>query len=70
MEEDTLLHDVSEQGILTITLNNPKKLNAWSGYIYSKVRDLLVDARFSSTVKVIILTACDESRYYSAGNDL
>lgn len=61
---------MSDEGILTITINNPKKLNAISTYTYSKIRDLLVDARFSSTIKVIILTGCDESRYYSAGNDL
>ena len=70
MESDTLLHEVSDEGILTITLNNPKKLNAWSNYIYTKVRDLLIEARFSTTIKAIILTGCDESRYYSAGNDL
>ncbi len=31
----TVLHDVSDEGILTITLNNPKKLNAIDNSTYT-----------------------------------
>ncbi len=61
------LYDVSE-GIATITLNNPEKLNAYNTVMGDEVVDLLRGAREDDAVRAVILTGA--GRGFCAGVDL
>jgi enoyl-CoA hydratase/carnithine racemase len=62
-----ILFDV-EDGIATITLNRPDKLNAWTGVMEAEVRTAMNDANTRDDVKVVILTGA--GRGFCAGADM
>ncbi|MSO92826.1 MAG: enoyl-CoA hydratase/isomerase family protein [Rhodospirillales bacterium] len=66
--QDTVLTDVSD-GIATLTLNNPAKLNAWDTPMRARIQAVLEDWNRRSDVKAVILTGAGE-RAFSAGQDL
>jgi enoyl-CoA hydratase/carnithine racemase len=57
-----------ENGIATITLNRPKKLNAWTRGMAAEVRDAMYRASDDDAVRVIILTG--SGRGFCAGADM
>jgi len=57
-----------EDGVLTLTLNRPKKLNAITGEMYSFIRDKLNETANDNDVRVFVLTGA--GNFYSSGNDL
>ncbi|HVO96808.1 MAG TPA: enoyl-CoA hydratase [Bryobacteraceae bacterium] len=67
MTTTEILYDVSE-GIATITLNRPDKLNAWTGQMGIEVREAMEAAQADSNVRVIILTGA--GRGFCAGADM
>jgi len=67
MEEKLILYDKSE-GVGTITLNRPTKLNAINFEMLDELWALLQDIMVDDDVRVILLRA--EGRYFSAGADL
>lgn len=67
MEYEAIIYDV-EDGILTITLNRPEKLNAFNGQMSKEVHDALDRADADDNVKAIIFTGA--GRGYCAGADL
>lgn len=65
---DSVLTDITD-GIGTITLNRPAKLNAWDGPMRERVRQALVAWNTDPAVRAIIVTGAD-GRAFSAGQDL
>jgi enoyl-CoA hydratase/carnithine racemase len=62
-----LLHDLSD-GVLTLTLNRPEKLNALTPDIYSRVGDLIIEASRDPDCKAILIKGA--GRAFSSGFDL
>ncbi|NEX63970.1 crotonase/enoyl-CoA hydratase family protein [Noviherbaspirillum galbum] len=67
MTYETILYDVSEN-ILTITLNRPDKLNAFTGTMMNELIDAFDRADADDAVRAIIVTGA--GRAYCAGADL
>jgi hypothetical protein len=67
MSYEHILFDVSE-GIATITLNRPDRLNAWTGKMAQEVRAAMEAAERAADVKVIILTGA--GRGFCSGADM
>lgn len=60
---------VSKQnGVFTLKMNNPTKLNAWTGSMLSSLKDELSGAAVDPDCKVVVLTG--EGSYYCAGVSL
>ena len=67
MEYEQILYDV-EDNILTITLNRPEQLNAFTGQMMVEMIDALDQADADDEVKAIIVTGA--GRGFCAGADL
>jgi len=67
MEYEQILTDSSE-GILTITLNRPERLNAWTGQMGHELRSAFDEADDDDDVRAIIVTGA--GRAFCAGADL
>jgi enoyl-CoA hydratase/carnithine racemase len=57
-----------EDGIATVTLNRPGKLNAWTGIMGREVRQAMVEAERDERVRVIVLTGAGCG--FCAGSDM
>ena len=57
-----------EQGVLTITMNRPAKLNGWTMDMMNALKEVFDKANTESKVKAVILTGAGD--YYSAGVNL
>jgi len=64
-----LLTDIDETGILTITINQPKRLNALSGPLMKELGTAMDDALANDSVKSIILTGAGDKAFV-AGADI
>lgn len=67
MAYDAFLYDVQE-GIATVTLNRPDRLNAITFDAYSQLRDLAADLRGDDGVKVLVITG--KGRGFCSGGDV
>ena len=67
MDYEQILTDTSE-GILTITLNRPDRLNAWTGQMGHELRAAFDAADADDDVRAIIITGA--GRAFCAGADL
>ncbi|MFZ5720923.1 MAG: enoyl-CoA hydratase [Pseudomonadota bacterium] len=67
MAYSQILYEAAE-GIATITLNRPDRLNAWTGVMASDLRAALKAAEADKDVRVIILTGA--GRGFCAGADM
>ena len=63
-----LLSDISDMGILRLTLNDAARRNALSDALMAALSDALSDAVDNDAIKVIIITAYGPA--FSAGHDL
>lgn len=59
----------NENGILTITINRPDKLNALNAQTISELGHAIADAQTDATVRVVILTGAGEKAFV-AGADI
>ncbi|WP_375689116.1 enoyl-CoA hydratase/isomerase family protein [Pseudooceanicola sp. LIPI14-2-Ac024] len=67
-DNDEVLYEVSE-GIATLTLNRPDRMNAISRPMLARLARLLVEANEDDAVRVIVLTGAGE-RAFCVGLDL
>jgi len=65
---DTVLFEVNEQGIATVTLNNPKKHNAFDDGIIKQLTDIFNNISKRDDISIMILASNGKS--FSAGADL
>lgn len=65
---DSVLTDITD-GIGTIILNRPVKLNAWDAPMRAEIRDILLAWNKDPAVRAVIVTGASE-RAFSAGQDL
>jgi enoyl-CoA hydratase/carnithine racemase len=67
MAYSEILYDVAD-GVATVTLNRPDRLNAWTGVMHGEVRAAMRAASDDPAVKVIVLTGA--GRGFCAGADM
>jgi enoyl-CoA hydratase/carnithine racemase len=69
MPEGSVLYDVAENGVATITLNEPDTRNALSAEILVGLTQSLKDARADERVRCVVLASSHE-RVFSSGANL
>lgn len=67
MQTEHILYAVDD-GVATITLNRPDRLNAWTGRMHHEVKDAMRAAAEDNAVRVIVLTGA--GRGFCAGADM
>ena len=66
MELKTVRYDTDE-GVATITLNRPHRMNAWTGRMHTEYRYVLNEADLDESVRAIVITG--EGRSFCVGAD-
>lgn len=56
VDSTTVLHEIDDVGVLTLTLNRPERSNAWNRELETALHDLLEQAAASDEVRAIVLT--------------
>src|SRR4051812_39380970 len=56
VESTTVLHELDEHGVVTLTLNRPERNNTWTAELESALHDLLEQASSSPDVRAIVIT--------------
>ena len=69
MAYETLLYDVADNGVATITLNQPETRNALSDYVLSELIAAFEAARDDDAVRCVVLTSSHD-RVFSSGANL
>jgi len=64
----TALRSATTDGVMTITLARPDRLNAFTSVMHAELRDALSTAENDDAVRCVVLTG--EGRAFSAGQDL
>lgn len=67
MDYEHILYGV-EDGVATVTLNRPERLNAWTGTMHAEVKAAMRAASDDPAVRVIVLTGA--GRGFCAGADM
>src|SRR2546423_250702 len=61
VESTTVLHELDEHGVVTLTLNRPGRNNAWTRELEGALHDLLEQASTSPDVRAIVITGAGRS---------
>jgi 2-(1,2-epoxy-1,2-dihydrophenyl)acetyl-CoA isomerase len=64
---EDIIYLKEENGICTITFNQPKRRNALSFVSFLEIYTALDDMEKDKNAKVLIMTGCDEANAYSSG---
>lgn len=67
MSDDVVLYEVAE-GVATLTLNRPERMNAWNAAMARQLAARLTEARDDDAVRAIVVTGA--GRAFCAGADL
>jgi peroxisomal 3,2-trans-enoyl-CoA isomerase len=68
-QQPILLTSKSKDGILTLTINRPKQLNATNDWLYQEMTKALEDAVKDDTIGVVVITGVGD-KGFCAGADL
>ena len=68
MGYETVLYEVGENGVATISLNQPDTRNALSDALLRDVYDALIAARDDGAVRCVVLTSTHDKVFSSGGN--
>lgn len=68
MDYQTITFEVGDDGIATMTLNRPGKLNAFTREMFEEWREVIARIAYSDDVRVLIITGA--GRAFSSGVDL
>jgi enoyl-CoA hydratase/carnithine racemase len=64
---EQILSDLKD-GVLTLTLNRPDRLNAWTDVMHNELKHAIVTASSDDAVRVIVVTGA--GRGFCAGADM
>jgi hypothetical protein len=64
----TAIRTAINDGVMTITLSRPERLNAFTSVMHAELREALSAAEHDASVRCVVLTG--EGRAFSAGQDL
>ena len=62
-----IIYEKEENGICTITINQPKRKNAMSFVTFLEIETVLADMEADKNAKVLIITGCEEANAFSSG---
>ena len=68
MDYETILLDVADDGVATLTLNRPEAMNAWNGVMAYEVDRALRDLDLDDRARAIVVTGA--GRAFCAGADM
>src|SRR5580658_8248770 len=68
MDYETVLYEVGENGVATVSLNQPETRNALSNELLTDLYDALIAARDDDAVRCVVLTSTHEKVFSSGGN--
>src|SRR5580658_10290518 len=68
MDYETVLYEVGENGVATVSLNQPETRNALSNELLTDLRDALLAARDDDAVRCVVLTSTHDKVFSSGGN--
>ena len=67
-QPSSFLYEQDEQGVATITLNRPERLNALTFEVYGELTDLFAALRDEKEVRVVVITGA--GRAFCSGGDV
>ena len=67
-ELETLIIDAADNGVVTITMNRPKRLNAASSQMFTELRETWNEIGGDPTVRCVVMTGADDA--FCSGADL
>ena len=62
-----IIYKKEENGICTVTINQPKRKNAMSFVTFLEIETVLADMESDKDTKVLIITGCEEANAFSSG---
>lgn len=62
-----IIYEKEENGICTITINQPKRRNAMSFLTFLEMEAVLADMEADKNARVLIITGCEEGKAFSSG---
>ena len=68
MDYTEIKFDVRDDGIATMTLNRPERLNSFSRKMFDEWKDVVARCAFDENIRVLVVTG--EGRAFSSGVDL
>lgn len=68
MSDDVIVKSLSEEGVLTVTFNRPKKKNALNRPAWSQLRDTFIGAKDDPKIACVVIQGAGDD--FSAGMDL
>lgn len=64
----SFLYEISQQGVVTITLNRPERLNALTFEVYRELTDTFAALKHKSDVRAVVITGA--GRAFCSGGDV
>lgn len=66
---NTILFEIDEQGVATVTINRPKKLNALNDEVLNELADVFKEIQIDEDIKAVIVTGAGDKAFV-AGADI